>query len=90
MINRSSFIKTLAVVITIGGLSVGCGPKVDMIKKQVQEEAQASFNSEKADLTANKDRLMQQLDDSKAKLAEKDSIIQKLEEGIAALSKSEQ
>lgn len=86
MINRSSFIKTLAVVITLGGLSVGCGPNVDMVKKQAQEKAQASFDSEKAQLISGKEMLQQQLDDSKSQLSEKDQIIQQLETEIAKMS----
>jgi len=86
MINRSSFIKTLAVVITIGGLSVGCGPNVEVVKKQAEKEAQASFDSKRAQLNADKEKLQQKLDDTKPQVAEKDGIIMKLEQEIAEMS----
>jgi RNA polymerase-interacting CarD/CdnL/TRCF family regulator len=86
MINRISFIKPLAVITIIGGLSMGCGPNADLVKKQAQEKAQASFGSEKDMLNSAKEMLQQQLDGTKSQLSEKDAIIQQLETEIAKMS----
>lgn len=90
MINRSSFIKTLAVVITTGGLIVGCGANIDKITKQVQEDAQASFETQKAEINSAKDELQQQLDDTNSKVAEKDDKIKELKAKLAELLGAEQ
>jgi prefoldin subunit 5 len=81
MINQSSFIKTLAVVITVAGLTVGCGSKINL--KDIKEKALASFDSQKAELTSNRDKAQQDLDETKDELSKKDRIIERLEKGIA-------
>ena len=87
MSNLSSAIKILAVVITIGGLTVGCGSKVNL--KEVQETAQASVDSEKSELISSKEKLQQEFDDVKSELSEKDNRIMQLEKGLAAISEPE-
>lgn len=78
MINRNSAIKTLAIIVSISGLSVACGPNVEMVKKQAQEEVQAKFDAEKAKINSEKEKLQKQLDDSDSQLAEKDEKIKEL------------
>jgi len=87
MSNLSSAIKILAVVITIGGLTVGCGSKVNV--KEIQDKAQASFEEQKAELISSKDAVQQELDDKKSQLSEKDDKIMVLEKGLAAISEED-
>jgi outer membrane protein OmpA-like peptidoglycan-associated protein len=89
MINRSSFIKTLAVVLTTGGLIVGCGANVDKITKQAQDDAKTSFESEKAQIDSDKAMLQKQLDDVDSQLSEKDDKIRELREKLAELLEAE-
>jgi len=87
MSNLSSVIKIVAVVITVGGLTVGCGSKVNV--KEIQEKAQAGFEEQKAELISSKDAVQQELDDKKSQLSEKDDKIMVLEKGLAAISEEE-
>ena len=87
MSNLSSVIKILAVVISVGGLTVGCGSKVNI--KEIQDKAQASFEEQKADLISSKDEFQQELDEKKSQLSEKDNKITELEQGLAAISEED-
>jgi len=80
MINRSSFIKPLVVVMAIGVLAVGCGPNVEMIKKQAQKDAKASFETEQTQINADKTKLQQQIEDANSKISEKEIKIKELED----------
>ncbi len=83
MSNRISFIKTLAVIITVGGLSVGCGPNIEKITKQAEADAKASFETEKAEITSQKDQIQGELDDTNTQLDEKKSKLSELQGKLA-------
>jgi prefoldin subunit 5 len=80
MINQSSFIKTVAVIITVAGLTVGCGSKLNL--KDIKEKALASFDDQKAELNSNKEKTQQDLEDKKGELSKKDKIIGILQKGL--------
>jgi outer membrane protein OmpA-like peptidoglycan-associated protein len=83
MSKQSSFIKTLAVIIIVGGFSVGCGPSIEKVTKQAEADAKASFEAEKAKITAETDKIQQELDEATTKLGEKDRKIQELDRKLA-------
>jgi len=83
MSNRSSFIKTLAVIIIVGGLSVGCGQNIAKITKQAEADAKASFETEKAEITSKKEQIQGELDNTNTQLDEKKSKISELQGKLA-------